>query len=236
MKKFKGFRGGKRDGISVPEDFFSDALPLIDDLAELKVILFSMWLFYQKPGEFRYLRRRDFAANPSFMAGLAIIDPEADTEAMLDAALARAVEHRVLLSHTLTVNRAQETLYFFNTERGRLAVEQLRIDNWQPGDLHNPVEILHPRPNIYKLYEAHIGILSPRIIEFLKDAEAEYPEQWVIEAIEAAAAYNKRSWGYIRVILETWEREGRGHGLVAEDSQQDGTKYISGKYSSYIEY
>ena len=68
MQKFEGFKSGKFRHIKVPAPFFSELLPLIDDLAELKVTLFCLWAFSQKDSRFRYLRQRDFEAErPSFL-------------------------------------------------------------------------------------------------------------------------------------------------------------------------
>ena len=35
------------------------------------------------------------------------------------------------------------------------------------------------KPNIFSLYEANIGIITPLIAEELKDAELQYPEAWI---------------------------------------------------------
>ena len=51
---FKGFTAGKHKSIDIPEQFFRDILPIIDNLAELKVILFCWRGLFQKAGEYRY--------------------------------------------------------------------------------------------------------------------------------------------------------------------------------------
>ncbi len=66
------------------------------------------------------------------------------------------------------------------------------------------------RPSVYELYEQNIGMLTPLIAEALRDAEKEYPAQWVESAIEEAAARNARSWRYISAVLEHWKSENRG--------------------------
>ena len=209
MKPFNGFSNGKTNTIPVHAQFFSEVLPLVDDLAEMKVILFCYWALQQKQGDFRYLRRTDFVKSESLMQGLAAID--SDTEALLDTALAKAVGHGVLLVADVELDSEQEHLYFVNTERGRTALEQIAAGHWQNG-ADEPVEILPERPTIYKLYEENIGPLTSGIAERLKMAEKEYQYEWIVDAINIAIENNVRRWKYISTILEHWQQEGRTDG------------------------
>ncbi len=217
MKKFKGFPPGRVRQIDVPAPFFNDLLPLIDDLAELKVTLFCIWALQQKEGKYRYLRRRDFLESKALIQGLAVIQPERESESILDAALLRAVERESLLCGEVALDTGTERLYFGNTVQGRAAFRQLKAGHWRPG-LDDPVEILPERPNIFTLYEENIGVITPMMSEELKDAEKEYPTHWLEEAVRAAVANNKRSWRYIQAILKRWETEGR-------------TREITGRYT-----
>ncbi len=65
------------------------------------------------------------------------------------------------------------------------------------------------RPNIFTLYEQHIGLLTPLIAEDLKDAMHQYPADWIEAAFREAMFNNKRTWKYIRAILRRWETEGK---------------------------
>jgi DnaD/phage-associated family protein len=236
MKKFKGFPPGKVRQIDVPAPFFSELLPLIDDLAELKVTLFCIWALQQKEGKYRYLRRRDFMESKALLQGLAVIQPEGEPESMLAAALQRAVERESLLCGEVALDTGTERLYFGNTVQGRAAVRQLRAGQWKPGDLKNPVEILPERPNIYTLYEDNIGLLTPMIADALKDAERDYPTHWLEEAVQEAVAHNKRSWRYIQAILRRWETEGKSRETTGQPDQPDGRRYITGKYADFLEH
>jgi DNA replication protein len=237
-EKFPGFPPGRFAMTSLPAPFFSELLPLIDDLAELKVLLFCFWALPQKEGRFAYLRRRDFVHNEALMRSLAVTNPTADPDVLLDVTLAGAVEHGTLLRAEVTLDDDRaETLYFVNTARGRAAVEQLAAGQWQPGDLENPVEILPERPNIYQLYERNIGPLTPMITDELKDAEKEFPAEWLEEAMRVAVAANKRSLRYIRAILERWRTEGKGHDEAHQGIRgEDWKRYISGEYADFIEH
>ncbi len=233
--KFSGFRAGKTRHIKLPAQFFEEMLPLIDDAAELKVILFCFWALHQKEGDFRYLRRRDFINNQPLMEGLTnVFDPEV----VLDLALVRAVEREALLC--VEVN--SERLYFLNTELGRKAVSNVEAGAWKPGDGDNPIEILPERPNIFQLYEDNIGLVSPMLREMLKNAEEEYPPQWIEDAFQEAVIHNARRWAYIQAVLERWRRDGRdsrevkARGADAKHPEPDGQQYISGEYAAYIKY
>jgi DnaD/phage-associated family protein len=235
MKKFEGFPPGKTRTTPLPSHFFSDLLPLIDDLAELKVTLFCFWALYQKEGDFRYLRRRDFLADDGLTRGLAAVDPNIAPEKVLDSALARAVERGSLLCGTVALDSGTESLYFVNTPRGQEAIRQLqKSDGWRPGDSDHPVDILPERPTIYRLYEENIGPLTPMLVEELKDAENDYPPAWIEEAVKAAVTANKRNWRYIRAILESWHKEGKHRETTGRHDEQDGQRYVTGKYSDFI--
>ncbi len=65
-------------------------------------------------------------------------------------------------------------------------------------------------PSIFSLYEKNIGLITPGIADRLKDAEKEFPLEWIQAAIEEALIANVRKWNYIDAILKRWKVEGRG--------------------------
>jgi DnaD/phage-associated family protein len=235
--QFEGFASGRVRMTSLPEPFFSELLPLVDDLAELKVLLFCFWALLQREGDYRYLRRADFLADPSLMRGLAVTDPDMAPEAILDRALERAIARRALLTAAIAIDGESETLYFANTHMGRIAAEQATSGQYIPGeDGSAPVDILPPRPSIYRLYEDNIGPLTPMIGEELKSMETDYSPDWLEEALRLAVEANKRSLRYIRAILERWRSEGKQGELAGRNTPSDGTKYVTGKYAGFIEH
>ena len=211
--------------MSLPEPVFTDLIPLIDDLAELKVTLHALWRLGQQRGKVRYLRRADLAADRTLLAGLG--DDAATT---LDAALARAVWRGTLLKVAAAIGDETEELYFANTARGRAAVEAIARGEW-PAELEPAA-----RPNIFTLYEQNIGLLTPLIADELREAEREYPAEWIEDAFREAVALNKRSWKYIRAILERWRTEGRADETGRRGRERDRRRYIKGKYGEYIEH
>lgn len=64
------------------------------------------------------------------------------------------------------------------------------------------------RPNIFKLHEDLTGSLSGLIVDELKEAEREYPADWIEEAFTEAARCNRRSWAYVHGILKRYRRDG----------------------------
>jgi len=62
---------------------------------------------------------------------------------------------------------------------------------------------------IFQLYEQQIGILTPMIAESLKDAERQYPTEWVHAAFREAARANVHSWAYVDAILQRWQADGQ---------------------------
>ena len=71
MQGFAGFPAGKLATTPVPNQFFSELLPLVDNLAELKVILHLFWLIGRKTGALRYARLDELLRDRRLLDGLA---------------------------------------------------------------------------------------------------------------------------------------------------------------------
>jgi DNA replication protein len=219
MKGFPGFPEGKLRLTPVPNLFFSDLLPIIDNLAELKVTLYAFWALAQKEGRVRYLRLTDFLADSHFMKGMGPTHTLA-AEALQDG-VERAVARGTLLHVTVGSADGQMDLYFLNTEKGRAAVDGITRGEWRPSpDDEAPLSLTVERPNIFVLYEQNIGPLTPLIADELRDAERTYAPAWIQQAIELAVENNVRKWSYIVAILERWREEGKRDGISRRDSQQ----------------
>ncbi len=234
QKQFDGFAPGRQPTFAIYTAFISDLLPRIDDLAELKVTLYFMWAVQQREGRFRYLRRRDFLNDNAFMAGLAGLDfaPEATLDVALEYACARGT---LLLAEVMVAGEAEQ-LYFINTELGREALAQVQRGEWLPSFTDAPVEIIPDRPNVYRLYEDNIGPLTPLIADTLRDAEKDFPATWIEEAIRIAVESNARKWSFVQAILDRWQREGKKDATAERPAEQDGRRYVTGKYADFIEH
>lgn len=70
-------------------------------------------------------------------------------------------------------------------------------------------EVVVVRPNIFKIYEQEIGVITPFVRDDLLDIEKEYPEGWFEKAIkEARQSTTRISMNYLRSILKRWKTEG----------------------------
>ena len=222
MEGFAGFPDGKISFTYVPNQFFTELMPMVDHMAELKVTLYAFYALSQKEGKVRYLRLVDFITDTNFMRGLATTPSEA-ADTLLDA-LERAVARGSLLHVTIGTADGNIDLYFVNTEKGRAAVEGISKGEWRPDlETQDIVNILVERPNIFTLYEQNIGPLTPMIADELRDAERSYPIRWIEEAIELAVTSNVRKWRYILGILRRWQQEGKQDGTNQRTSQEQAT-------------
>jgi len=265
MKGFSGFPAGKVRFTPLPNLFFSELLPAIDDLAELKVTLHIFWLIHQKKGYPRYVSRRELEADGVLLGGLR--GTGQDPEECLGQALERAVARGTLL-HVKALRRGLSTplreglgqairqgsgqshqeherddLYFMNTDVGRRTVDKIRRGELEleavvtPGEVRLEVE----RSNIFVLYEQNIGLLTPLIAEELRDAEKTYPAGWIEGAFRIAVERNARHWKYVRSVLERWAtggkpRKGKDSEKTGRGDGRDRRRYIEGKYAEFIEH
>lgn len=225
MSSFDGFPSAKEHLTPIPATFFSELLPEIDHLGELKLTLYAIWKLDRLTGEFRSLRRDDFTADARLMSALA--KPGLPAEQALDEALERAVIRGTLLKITLKLGQ-EEIFYFLNSPKGRAAVQAIQQEKWRPsGNAAAVIELDHDRPNIFRLYEQNIGALTPMLSEELREAEQTYPPEWIHDAIQISVENNKRNWRYIAAILRRWQEKGRDERKAPNrrDTEKDRRQY-----------
>jgi DNA replication protein len=192
--------------ISLPESFFTRVMPEIENLAELKVVLYAAYLTTRKPAHPRFVTYQELKSE------ICRLSTEFGEET-LHRAVDLAVEHGALLRSTSNVNGMPENVY------------SLAVGSQQPAPT-----------NIFTLYEQNIALITPMIAEELKEAEKVYPPQWIEEAFKEAVTLNKRSWKYIARILERWASEGKDSGEYKRDIKKDDPdKYIKGKYGHLVQ-
>ncbi len=225
MKTFSGFPSGQVRIVGLPEAVFTELVPLINDLAELKLTLHVLWRLGRQTGKVRYLRHADLLQDQVLLSGL-----PAPSAATLEQALARAIERGTLLAVERPTGALADALYFANTPKGRAAVEAIARGEW-PDELESA-----GRPNIFTLYEQNIGLLTPLIADELRQAEQDYPAHWITEAFQEAVSQNIRKWSYVRAILERWRTEGKGKDIPRRSDDADRRRYIEGEYGEYIEH
>lgn len=228
---FSGFFTTTRERVfSLPESFFRNLLPKVDNLTELKLILLCFWHAASGEDRFPYLTLSQLLNEATYLDLPKSDDERADA---LKAAITSGVLHQALLSAQVE----GDLIVLLNTPRGRAAWEAIQHGAWSPGETEAlPIERSPVRPNIYQLYEANIGPLTPMIAETLRDAENTYPENWITEAVQIAVEMNKRSWKYIEAILRRWQEGGRDERKARGDSQADYRRYTDGEFSDLIEH
>ncbi|MCO5206699.1 MAG: DnaD domain protein [Anaerolineae bacterium] len=233
MKGFPGFPDGKQRFTSLPNAFFSELLPIVDNLAEMKVTLYAFWALSQQDGAVRYLRLADFVSDTMFMQGMGA-NPTASAENIVDG-IERAVARGTLLHVNVESSDGHLDLYFMNTQKGRAAVDGITTGAWRPyPEADETVSLLLERPNIFVLYEQNIGPLTPIIADQLRDAEQSYPTRWIEEAIQLAVANNARSWRYVTAILSRWQQEGRDSGTHRRHSQEPVRDTVPDQYKNIV--
>jgi len=214
---FQGFNDDQRSLIRLPESFFSDVLPFINDFDQLRLLLYMFWHLEQQETKIRYFRWRDFESDTK------LCEMIMGQESLLNA-LEGLVSKNVVLQVDLPW--MDETYYFINGSQGRAAAVALENGEWsESAKDRKPIQLTSQKPNIFLLYEENIGPITPMIADILKDDEKTYPTVWISDAIEIAVTRNIRNWKYIQAILNRWQKEGRGNDQYRRDNSQDPESY-----------
>lgn len=261
---FIGFPDVKMKPVVIPDHFFTELLPQIDDLAELKLTLHCFWLLNEQSGELRYLRGEELRQDETLLRSLTLDNDLRTPQEALTDALQRAVARNTLLKLEIETDLEDgemggkgvgETVphpllptphsqiadwYFINTVKGRQTLALIRQGKLKEVEAAIPDEarLRVQRPNVYVLYEQNIGLMTPLIADQLRDMEKSYPPAWVEEAFEIAVSRNKRHLRYVQNILKRWETEGK-EGDRYEESRRDSEgerrrKYLPDEFSDVI--
>lgn len=202
MASFDGFPPGRVRVTPVPDVLFSELLAQIDDLAELKLTLHLVWRFARHDPP-RCASHRALSADLTVRRML--------PAGSLDGALAAAVARRTLLElRARNPAGESERFYFVNDAAGRRDLAQVRQGKLKLQRGAAPADAADAaKPNIFALYERHIGMLTPLIAEQLEEAAAQYAPDWVSDAFAEAVKHDKHNWRYIEAILKNWQQNGR---------------------------
>ncbi len=223
MEHFSGFPD-RFDFMALPKPFVSQVLPLIDDLVELKITILFFKALYEKKGFPQYLTMAEILS-----------DNEVNlTSDEGEQALQRIVDRGTVIQLDVGSN---SQIYLLNDERNRQIAEQISCGAIElPGiEVEKKVASSPPIPDIFSLYEQNIGMLTPIIVEELKEALRIYPDAWINEAIGEATKHNKRNWRYISKILDNWANQGRNDGTYKRDIEKSPDKYVQGKYGRFVQ-
>ena len=223
---FGGFPGIAK-ATAIPNSFFSVVLPEMRAPGELLAFLWVARLVQDQRGEARFVTAEGVWAAPGAAAAFAALasGPEA-----LERGLQACVELGALLSLELAGAGRCEAIYFVNNPASRRAIVRARAGELE---LRPATTAFEPprerRPGIFRLYEEHVGTITPMVGERLLSAAERFPQHWIEEAFREAAELNARNWRYIERILERWAEEGRGHEAPGRDSAESRRRRFLGE-------
>jgi DnaD/phage-associated family protein len=211
MDTFPGFTSSETF-TQIPDSLIH-LLNEMDDLAELKVILFAIWRIEHIEGHFRGLREADFGESALGLEG-----------GEIRLGLGKAVQRGILLRR----EREADVVYFLNSPRGRLSAEAFEQGQWRESAMGSSTPMR--KSNVFKLYEENIGALTPLLSDMLREAEKNYPAAWFEEAFEIAVSRNIRNWKYVEAILARWKEKGKDERKDNADVVKDARRYSDSEF------
>jgi len=176
----------KTDFISLPDSFFTQVVPKIQDLAELKVVLYVSYLTLRKQERPYFVTYKELLSH-ELMATMG--------EETLRQALNSAVEHGTLLHSTLNINGVLEDTYSLTEDRSQPSAINIFALYEQNIGIIQPL-IAEELKEAEKLY-------PPRWIEeAFKEAVALNKRSWryIARILERWASEGKDSGEYKRDI------------------------------------
>lgn len=240
MKSFNGFKSNRDQNTSLPHELFSEILPSITNLYELKTILYILWFVENNDLEFPIITIEQLKNDDVYLAGLG--NQISEQLKHLHESLKQAINDGILIDLNQEIAITPIDCYFLNNPKGREAIELIKKGVLQlETSTDNFLRLTQVKPNIFQIYEENIGIITPVIANALKDLEKEYPINWIEEAMKEAVRSNVRKLRYIEAILMNWKEEGRYERTDRRRSQKDQEeydpdKYIDGEYSDFIDH
>jgi len=227
--------------VPIPAPLLGALLRDVDALGELKLTLYVCRLLHERRGSPRFVRRSELLSDRGLVRALRSEEIETP-ERELDVALTAAAERGTLLRLEVSESGMQDVCLLLNTPANRRAIDEVqrgqrRLGPWTATRTPAEVAPSDGRPTIFELYEQNVGLLTPLLADDLAEAARIYPAAWIEDAFREAVASNKRSWRYVKRVLETWATRGRGTSGEARrrpDPPGDWRKYREGKYGRLV--
>jgi DnaD/phage-associated family protein len=223
---FTGFTTEKLVGL--PPELFTEVLPHITLASELKVTLHVFYRLSRQRGPApRRVNWDELAADRALRRGLRALSKLRTPEELLDEGLEAATQRASLLHVVQPADGRVINVYLVNTEANRAWAELAAT----AGAALVPGQLLpEERPSLLTLYEQNIGLVTPMLLDELREAEERYPAHWIEDAIREAVRANARSWRYIKKVLERWAAHGRQAAQDRAERPIDVEKYTNGAY------
>lgn len=223
---FTGFSTDKL--VSLPPELFSEVLPAITLASELKVTLHLFYRLSRQRGAPRRINWDELLADNILRRSLRAISKLRPIEDLLAEGLEAAVHRGSLLHLPMHTGGRVNNWYLVNTPANRAWSEEMRIACATLA----PNGTLDDHPSLIGLYEQNIGLVTPMLVDELREAEERYPRAWIEEAMREAVRANVRSWRYIRKVLERWAINGRNDAADRTERPIDIEKYTGGQLGS----
>lgn len=223
---FTGFTTDKLVGL--PPELFTEVLPQITLPSELKVTLHVFYRMSRQRGSApRRVNWDELAADKTLRRGLRAISKLRAPDELLAEGLEAAVQRSSLLHVVLPDDGRSVNWYVINTSANRLWAERIGLAG---AALAPNAAAPDDRPALITLYEHNIGLVTPLLLDELREAEDRYPMHWIEDAIREAVRANARSWRYISKVLERWAAHGRQDAPNRAERPIDVDKYTNGSY------
>jgi DNA replication protein len=226
--------------IQIPTSFFERHLSRIRDMAALKVLLTIYRHVDQLDREAPFVAEDAIFVDRPLLDGIRLLgssrDPIDDIRHGIEILVAHDAVVRICVEDS-----EQDSFWLMpkepdNLKRLNAYARGSRPFPYQQSGSTEPPRIAVERPNVFRLYEQNIGVLTPLLADQLIEAIELYPDGWIEEAINEAVSLNRRNWRYIQRILQRWATEGRGDETYRRHQGASGfvepEKYLRGKYSS----
>lgn len=228
------------DNLSIPRSFFDRDVVEVRDIAQLKVLMTVYRLIDELDSSLGMVPEELVVGDPVLRRGLRHLGSAREPLEAIRRGIELALARDALLRFVLRLEEGDQHWLMPSTPENRARLARLgRGEEWPPdvtARIGQPTEVLIERPNIFRLYEQNIGIVTPIIADQLIEALEIYPEAWIEEAIAEAVSYNRRQWRYVQRVLDRWATEGRGHEADRRHHGAAGAvdpeKYLRGKYAS----
>ncbi len=223
------FAGFSTDAlVGLPPELFTEVLPAISLASELKVTLHIFYRLSRQRGAPRRLSWDELLADKALRRSLRAVSKLRPIEDLLAEGLDAAVGRASLLHLALPSDGRVSNWYLVNTAANRAWAAEMALARVALA----PNGAADDRPALIGLYEQNIGLVTPMLMDELREAEERYPRDWIEEAMREAVRANARSWRYIRKVLERWATHGRQNAPDRSERPIDIEKYTGGKLGS----
>ena len=212
--------------VGLPPELFSEVIPAITLPSELKVTHHIFYRLSRQRAAPRRISWDELAADRTLRRSLRAVSKLRPFEDLLAEGLAAAVRRGTLLHLAAPADGRVGNWYLVNTAANRAWAEQVAAAQ----AVLTPAAAQAERPSLVGLYEQNIGLVTPMLVDELREAEERYPKEWIEEAMREAVRANARSWRYVSKVLERWAVNGRQDAPHRAERPIDVEKYTSGAF------